>query len=183
MPAITLTPHPATPCPAISSFEVGYERSPTGLLVLDYRLEGSLAELSIPGEHPAPGRRDELWRHTCCEVFIAQGEEPAYWECNFSPAGDWAIYHFTAYRNGMSAPPLVKHPLLTAERDTRHLMLRVTLDSGTLSPDFSPCGELRLAVSAVLESRSGAHSYWALRHPPGKPDFHHPDSFALTLPA
>ena len=26
-------------------------------------------------------------------------------------------------------------------------------------------------------------SYWALAHPPGKPDFHHPDCFALELPA
>jgi hypothetical protein len=28
---------------------------------------------------------------------------------------------------------------------------------------------------------SGALSYWALRHPPGKPDFHHPAGFALEL--
>lgn len=183
MPAITLRTHPATPCPAISECEVRYERSPTGLLSLDYRLEGAVEELRIPGGNPAPGRRDELWRHTCFEVFIAQGEDPDYWECNFSPAGDWAIYHFTAYRDGMNAPPLASPPLITAERDTRHLILRVALDTGALVPGFSPWGELRLAISAVLESRNGAHSYWALRHPPGNPDFHHPESFALNLPA
>jgi hypothetical protein len=27
----------------------------------------------------------------------------------------------------------------------------------------------------------GTKSYWALAHPQGKPDFHHVDSFALTL--
>jgi hypothetical protein len=36
-------------------------------------------------------------------------------------------------------------------------------------------------VSAVVETLDGALSYWALRHPPGKPDFHHADSFALEL--
>jgi hypothetical protein len=40
---------------------------------------------------------------------------------------------------------------------------------------------LRVGLAAVIEEKSGALSYWALRHAPGKPDFHHPDAFALTL--
>jgi hypothetical protein len=40
---------------------------------------------------------------------------------------------------------------------------------------------LRIGASAVIEDDGGALSYWALRHPPGKPDFHHPDAFALEL--
>jgi hypothetical protein len=24
-------------------------------------------------------------------------------------------------------------------------------------------------------------SYWSLEHPPGKPDFHHPDGFTMEL--
>jgi len=43
-------------------------------------------------------------------------------------------------------------------------------------------GAMRLALSAVIEEERGRLSYWALRHPPGKPDFHHPDAFALALP-
>ena len=39
-------------------------------------------------------------------------------------------------------------------------------------------------LSAVIEEKSGAKSYWALAHPPsGPPDFHHPDCFVLELPA
>ena len=37
-------------------------------------------------------------------------------------------------------------------------------------------------LSAVIETIDGAISYWALAHPAEKPDFHHPDSFVLTLP-
>jgi hypothetical protein len=40
-----------------------------------------------------------------------------------------------------------------------------------------------MEVSAVIEENSGAKSYWALKHPPGKPDFHHADGFDLTLSA
>jgi hypothetical protein len=40
-----------------------------------------------------------------------------------------------------------------------------------------------LGLSAVIEEANGRLSYWALAHPPGKPDFHHSDCFALELPA
>jgi len=36
-------------------------------------------------------------------------------------------------------------------------------------------------LSAVIEATDGSLSYWALEHPADKPDFHHPDSFALEL--
>ena len=39
-----------------------------------------------------------------------------------------------------------------------------------------------LGLSAVLEERDGTKSYWALAHPSGKPDFHHPDCFIARLP-
>jgi hypothetical protein len=39
----------------------------------------------------------------------------------------------------------------------------------------------RLALTAVIEHATGALSYWSLHHPPGPPDFHHPDGFALKI--
>ena len=42
---------------------------------------------------------------------------------------------------------------------------------------------LRLALSAVIETEDGRIHYFAAAHPPGQPDFHHPDCFALELPA
>jgi hypothetical protein len=33
----------------------------------------------------------------------------------------------------------------------------------------------------VIEDMTGEFSYWALAHPPGKPDFHHSDCFAHEL--
>ena len=47
-----------------------------------------------------------------------------------------------------------------------------------------PCEtDLAIGLAAVIEETSGTLSYWALRHAPGKPDFHHPDAFALALDA
>jgi len=42
-------------------------------------------------------------------------------------------------------------------------------------------GRWRVALTAVIEETNGTKSYWALKHPPGKPDFHHADGFALEL--
>jgi hypothetical protein len=40
----------------------------------------------------------------------------------------------------------------------------------------------QLDLAAVIEERGGRISYWALAHPPGKPDFHHSDCFTLEFP-
>jgi hypothetical protein len=44
-------------------------------------------------------------------------------------------------------------------------------------------GDWNCALTAVLLDRAGQPSHWSLRHPPGRPDFHHASNFALTLPA
>jgi len=33
----------------------------------------------------------------------------------------------------------------------------------------------------VIEEAAGTLSYWALCHPPGRPDFHHSDNFVLEI--
>lgn len=182
MPPVSLTAHPATPHPAIQSFVVRCDLSESGQLRLRYRLEGDIAALAVPTANPASERRDELWRHTCCEVFLAVGVGPAYWECNFSPSGDWAVYHFAAYRRGMTAPVLARPPAITVRRDPACLQLEAELDLAGLIGPHPEQREPRLALTAVVATRAGTHSYWALRHPPGPPDFHHPDGFALRLP-
>ena len=45
----------------------------------------------------------------------------------------------------------------------------------------APSVSLHMGLSAVLRDRSGKIYYWALQHPPGKPDFHHAAGFAGTL--
>ncbi|HET9510952.1 MAG TPA: hypothetical protein VFO80_07330, partial [Sphingomonas sp.] len=46
-----------------------------------------------------------------------------------------------------------------------------------------PAGSAHVALTAVIEETDGTKSYWSLAHPPGAPDFHHPDCFALKVPA
>jgi hypothetical protein len=119
---------------------------------------------------PAPGTRP-LWQHTCCELFVARHGTPAYEELNFSPTGDWAAYAFRDYRQGGAAE--VAHPVIEVRISPGMLELRAAVRVAE--------GPARLGLSAVIEEVDGRLSYWALRHAPGKPDFHHPHAFAMEL--
>jgi hypothetical protein len=51
-------------------------------------------------------------------------------------------------------------------------------------PRLSPAyrrARLAVGLAVIIEEESGGLSYWALRHAPGKPDFHHAGAFALEL--
>ncbi len=145
-----------------------------GTLVFSYLLEGELEGLRIPVAGsllPA----DRLWAHSCCELFLARDGERAYREYNFSPSGQWAGYGFRDYRErigGLSLPA----PEMRWRQDARCLSLDVDLPMAALPPGD---GELCLALTMVLQLADGSLSYWALQHPPGRPDFHHRAGFAL----
>lgn len=171
---LELTRHPRDPAAATRAIHVGVAWTGGGVLALRYRLLGEREQLRVPAS-AAPERVEGLWRHTCFEVFVMAGDEPAYREFNFSPAGAWQAYGFQAYRQGgplaeAAAPHIVRV-------DEAGLGLDVLLPAQNL-----PSGpRLLVGLSAVIEAADGGLSYWALRHPPGQPDFHHPDCFALEL--
>lgn len=101
-----------------------------------------------------------------------------YLEFNLSPASHWAAYHFDGYRNGMQDLAVEAPSISTASIGNS---FAVGADIELSAQNLAQSGEL--ALSAVIEERDGTKSYWALAHPPGKPDFHHPTCFAATLPA
>ena len=145
------------------------------ILTVAFVLEGDLSGLRIT--EPQPSRQvHSLWRHTCCEAFVMAGEGPGYREFHFSPSGEWAVYAFRGYREGGELEGELA-PGIVVRRSGDRLELYAEIP-----PVFLPSGRsLRLGLSAVVEDADGMLSYWALRHHPGKPDFHHTDTFALQL--
>lgn len=123
---------------------------------------------------PAPPiRTDGLWKTTCFELFVRPDGADGYFEFNVSPSGAWAAYGFDGYRTGMRD---LEIPAPTIRRIDGGIA--VALDVSSL-----PHGPWIIGLSAIVEEQGGMKSYWALAHPPGKPDFHHADCFALQLPA
>jgi hypothetical protein len=171
MPSAALERHPANSCAALRGIEAAVTRQRDGSLQLAYRIEGDLARLRIPAPRPARVA-DKLWQHTCCELFVAEAAGPGYHEFNFSPSGEWAAYRFTDYRQGL--PLVAADPKIRVQRGAGSLALKAQVHAPGK-------GRLRIGLCAVIEETDGTLSYWALRHAPGKPDFHHRDAFALEL--
>jgi hypothetical protein len=141
-------------------------------LTVSYVVEGDLERVRLPPPRP-PAAAEQLWQHTCCEMFVARKGSPAYHEFNFSPSGEWNAYRFAGYRSGR-APLATRQPQITVHKSSERLELGATVDCDVK-------GIAVIGVSAVIEHRDGSLSYWALKHPSAKPDFHHPDAFALEL--
>ena len=148
-------------------------------LALTYALKGDLTGLRIPPTGP-PRRADGLWQHTCFEVFIAEKGRQPYWEFNFSPSGEWAAFAFKSYRDGRPIENDRLNPDITVRSAANSFELEAIVRLDRLQAIKSQM-PLWMGLSAVIEEKDGTLSYWALKHPPGKPDFHHPDSFALEL--
>jgi hypothetical protein len=159
---------------------------------------------NFPDQHL---RRNELWKHTCFELFLSTPHSPGYWEVNLSPSGDWNFYSFNSYRQNMSVESAIQQaPVMSVTRDTHKLVLvaQLNLDSlenisrsgtadATDSIDLTSCdstfnespsnksSELVIGATAVLEYANGVCEYWALKHCGPKPDFHLRESFCLTI--
>ena len=171
--------HLETPTRAVIGIEMSVGLTQAGEIALSYILRGELDRLLIPTPR-TPCRRDGLWRHTCFELFIAAENSSAYLEFNFSPSGEWAAYAFRAYRDGgpIESDDLDPKIVVRREADTLELSAVIRLDRLSAIPSDAT---IPLGVSAVVEELDGSVSYWALKHPPGKPDFHHPDNFILEI--
>ena len=140
--------------------------------------EATGLRLSHEGSQIEKHRRDGLWEHTCCEMFV-RARGGAYYEFNFAPSGDWALYRFASYREAATKPEYVFSGAGSHRRGDAW-SLRAHLDLSVL-PDLAD-GAWEIGLSAVAEMKDGSKSYWALTHPAEKPDFHHPESFAFTVP-
>jgi hypothetical protein len=111
-----------------------------------------------------------LWQHTCLEAFVAVEGSPSYLEFNLAPSSEWAAWSFDDYRSGMREAD-IPAPRIESQAAGGPLVVRALLDLAAL-PSLAAAGEWRLGLTAVIEPREGAISYWALAHPPGRPDFH-----------
>jgi len=176
---LSLVAHPDTPNPAVRRVTACVGREGPDSLRFRYVLEADPEQLRIAPPVTAAGRADKLWAHTCFEAFVGLPRSPGYLELNFSPSGEWAAYRFESYRKGMLPAALEVAPRLVLRRSGARLELQAEVRLSGSEAARSP--RLRIALSTVVEDREGRLSYWALRHAPGRPDFHHPDSFSLAI--
>jgi hypothetical protein len=175
---IDLKCHPSTRTESVRAIQVLVRRSAAAELQLTFRLDGDISRINIPAP-VAPRIGTELWRHTCFEAFINVEGQTAYHEFNFAPSGEWCVYALSGYRKGAPVADETMRPRIALRSTGSRLELDALVRLDTLS-SVHPRAGLRIGLSAVIEASDGL-SYWALRHPADKPDFHDADGFTLLL--
>jgi hypothetical protein len=177
--SVVLARHPDGDSIPVEKIEATVSWNDGGSISLAYTISGKLSRLRFPQPLP-PRKSDRLWEHTCFEAFVAIKDQPSYYEFNFAPSGEWAVYAFRAYREAAALPMEPTAPRIAARSVGDRFELAATIAIDRLLP-FRLGARLSVALSAVIEDNRGMLSYWALKHPAGKPDFHHPDNFALEI--
>ncbi|WP_455211064.1 DOMON-like domain-containing protein [Kaarinaea lacus] len=142
-----------------------------------FQLLGDTARIRWPKPSAEVTQGHELWKHTCFELFCSHPDSPKYWEYNFSPSRQWAIYAFDGYRQSAPSPathpPVIEPPQLSDSAFT--LQVRFNLE-----PQLND-KSLIIGVSAVIETIDDQRHYYALKHCGKKPDFHLRESFVLKM--
>ena len=175
--SFSLIPFPALPVPDIS---IGGEISVGNNIVnLHYVLAGRIQDVLFPSTSMNLHRKDELWKLTCFEFFLAAKGQPQYWEFNMSPSGDWNIYHMDAYRRvGFREETSFSRLPFEVKKEAGLFHVNALVD---LDPILQPDQILEFGIAAIIQTTDGSETYWALTHPAPFADFHLRESFILEL--
>src|SRR5262249_47506149 len=153
---VPLYPHPTTPSVAVTRIEAQIYWTEEDRIATTYKLQGDCARIHIA--QPGPARRaDGLWHHTCFEMFLLKQDGIGYFEFNYAPSSEWAMYNFKAYRD---PAPLMDAlaPEMTVHRTSNQFELAASIE---LPQSFERSKPLCVALAAVIEEAAGARSYWA----------------------
>lgn len=150
----------------------------TNQLAIEYTLSGDIKKVAIAPPSETPSRKHELWRDTCFEFFLGIKNSPKYWEFNLSPTGDWNVYRFENYRQGMQEETVFSTLPFIIQQQADSLGLTLDLDLDKIIPQEQA---LEVAITTVIKQTDGEVTYWALTHQGAEADFHRRDSFILEL--
>jgi hypothetical protein len=187
--SFSLSPFPAPNLPNISI--TGAISIQMNILHLSYSLMGNVEDVFLPPTFVTPCRKDELWKTTCFEFFLAVKDQPQYWEFNLSPSGDWNVYYMDKYRRvGFREETSIQElafevqmtPVtmssLAESNEVGVFQLNAMLNLNSIVPQNQL---LEFGITAIIQTTNGNETYWALAHPAPFADFHLRESFILGL--
>ena len=147
------------------------------IIFIHYEVDGEIDRILLPAKSLSPSRKENLWKATCFEFFIAISNQQEYWEFNMSPSGNWDIYKMDAYRRVgfQEEVALTKLPFVFRKAENK-LSLDILVD---VSPILPPQQKVQIGITAIIQTTDGYETYWALAHPGKQADFHLRDSFLI----
>ena len=174
----SLIPFSAQKAPDISIS--GMVRRKKNIFSVHYTLAGELEEIVFPSPIENATRKDDLWRMTCFEFFLAVKGLPKYWEFNLSPSGDWNVYVMDAYRQvNMREETCIQRLQFNVQKKVKRFSLEADIDLNQIIPEDTL---IEAGITSVIRTKDGKESFWALIHSHPEADFHLRNSFILEFP-
>jgi len=175
--SFSLIPFPTLKIPTIAI--TGKVSRQEDRIALHYALAGNIEDIFVPPASPSFSRKHELWKTTCFEFFLAIKNQPQYWEFNFSPSGDWNVYHMDAYRRvGFREETSIQRMEFEMQPKANIIFVNTAVD---LSPIINESQLLEIGITAIIQTKEDHETYWALLHPGPQADFHLRESFVCSL--
>jgi hypothetical protein len=154
-----------------------------------FKVTGPIPDLSLPVEvaEKRMTRNQELWRHSCFEIFASPPGSDRYFEWNLTSSLEWGHFEFQNYRVASGDALSLESGIETLKFSitASNLELNVTLELEKFPELFEAVRshqKIKLGLTCILENKKGERSYWALTHSEGKADFHRAESFTLSFP-
>lgn len=154
------------PLPHTSDFTVSAElNANNNSSLLKITLTGDISEVSL-----SESDHEELWRHTCFELFIRDRHGEGYEEINCSPGGRFSRTYLSSYRNVHSVREFHTAPDIICSRQG---------DSCEYAICFAGIDIVQgeIAVAVITADDRGTRRFWGMNHRGDIPDFHHDDNF------
>lgn len=175
--SFSLIPFPNSNIPEINiSGTIARENN---FLQIHYSLSGKTETILFPERSRYPSRKDELWKATCFEFFVALPDKPQYWEFNMSSSGDWNVYHMDSYRRvGFREETTIQQLIFSVKRKAECIFVETSSELSLLIPVEQP---IQVGITCIVQTKDGHETYWALIHPNPPADFHLRESFIIPL--
>jgi len=130
---------------------------------IHYVLAGSLGTIALPALNTNAARKDELWKATCFEFFLAPKDKTQYWEFNMSSSGDWNVYVMDAYRQvGMREETRIKRFPFEVQKGADSLSLEMAINLDLI---IAREKSIEVGVASVIQTKNGKETYWPVAEP------------------
>lgn len=150
-----------------SSFEIDNKT-----LRLSFDIKGNIGNYLFD-EPCKQTRKDELWKKTCFELFIAHKNRPNYHELNISTSTEWNFYTFSDYKTAMKEEKNLSEPFIHSSKMQNRYRLSVEFDF--YEENFKENFTFNLAV--ILLDKKGIRSFYTIYRKEGKVDFHNKENW------
>jgi hypothetical protein len=140
------------------------------LINLSFSILGDISKIIIPNTEFTKDykRKDDLWKTTCFELFLASKTSKSYSEINVSSSYEYNIYSFTDYRKNMQLENNLSIKNIKKDISSNLLNLTFSIES----KNKINIEDLIINITSVVESTNNEIEYWAINHLEDKADFH-----------